>query len=162
MIHPELRTLLYDAAGKYLQAAELDRLRVVASSLQARLETYQALRDREITLFQPIADKLLEAFPSENPKLLERALKHWLAVMRYCAMAMLLDNPDFLEHRLLEWLTDIVKTHQMEAIESSLYELLQANLNHELSEPQMALVQPFLEQTRATLLGAEELSEILG
>jgi len=161
MMHPEIRTLLYDAEIAYLQTADLKRFKTVMASLKERVETYQYLRDRELEIFQPIADKLVEAFPGKSSKLLERALKHWLSVMRYCAMAMLLNNPEFLQHRLLEWLTDIVQVHEMEAIANYLCELLQFSLKQSLSAEQFALIEPFVEQAKATLLSSKTPSEVL-
>lgn len=160
MMHPHLRTLLYDSEISYLQTPQLKELRTQVVSLQERLGVYEHLRDREIAIFQPIADRLEQDFASENPKTLESALRHWLSVMRYCSMAMLLDNPEFLQHRLLEWLTDVVKAHQMEAIETHLYGLLQEQLSLVLSQPELAAIQPFLEQARATLLGSEEDTQV--
>jgi hypothetical protein len=161
MMHPEIRNLLYDAEIAYLQTSDLKRFKAVVASLQKRMETYQCLRDREIEIFQPIADQLIEAFPKENPRLIERALKHWLSVMRYCAMAMLLNNPEFLQHRLLEWLTDIVQVNQMSAIENYLCESLQFSLKHTLSAEQLLSIEPFLEQAKATLLESKSPSELL-
>jgi Phycobilisome protein len=160
MMHPDLRNLLYDAEIAYLQAADMTRFKTVVASLKERLEVYEYLRDREIEIFQPIADELLAAFPEENPKLLERALKHWLSIMRYCAMAMLINNPEYLQHRLLEWLTDIVQAYQMEAIETHLCKSLKASLQKGLSKPQFALVQPFIEQAQATLVSAKIPSKV--
>lgn len=162
MMHPEIRTLLYDAEIAYLQTSDLKRFKAVMASLKERMETYQCLRDREIEIFQPIADNLVEAFPGKSSKLLERALKHWLSVMRYCAMAMLLNNPEFLQHRLLEWLTDIVQVHEMEAIANHLCELLQFSLKQSLSAEQFVLIEPFLEQAKATLLSSKTPSAVLG
>jgi hypothetical protein len=162
MMHPDLRNLLYDAEIAYLQTSDLKRFRTVVASLQERLAIYECLRDREIEIFQAIADELVQAFPGENPKLLERALKHGLSVMRYCAMAMLINNPEYLQHRLLEWLTDVVKAYQMEAIENHFYELLQASLTQSLSQKQFAVLKPFLEQAKTTLTSTQIPSEVLG
>ncbi|MCU0535897.1 MAG: phycobilisome protein [Hydrococcus sp. Prado102] len=159
MMHPDLRNLLYDSEIAYLQAADMTRFRNVVASLQERLEVYEYLRDREIEIFQPIADGALAAFPDENPKMLERALKHWLSIMRYCAMAMLINNPEYLQHRLLEWLTDVVQAYQMEAIETYMCKSLKASLQKGLTKPQFALVQPFVEQAQATLVGAKTPSQ---
>jgi hypothetical protein len=162
MMHSDLRTLLYDSEIAYLQGQQIYLFKHRIDALKESLEVYERLRDREIAIFQPIADELLKAFPMENPKLIERALKHWLSIMRYCAMAMLLNNPEFLQHRLLEWLTDVVQAYQMEAIENHLYELLQASLKTVLSDQQFALIQPFLAQARTTLVSVKTPSKMMG
>ena len=77
-------------------------------------------------------------------------------------MAMLMNNPEFLQRRLLEWLVDLVQVHQMQAIEINLYQLLQAQLQEQLSDQNLALVQPFLAQTEDTLLGRTNLVQLPG
>lgn len=111
-MHPEIKTLLYEAEDHYLKPEEIDSFKYHASSLAQRLETYELLRDAELAIFQPVADQLLETFPQQQENL-KLALKHWLSVLRYSAMAMLMDNPEFLQLRLLESLTEGVQVHQM-------------------------------------------------
>lgn len=159
-MHLEIKTLLYEAEDHYLKPEEIKTFKHCASSLQERLETYELLRNQEAVIFQPIADQLLESFPQEKQETLERALKHWLSVLRYCAMSMLLNNQEFLQRRLLEWLTDLVRVHQTQAIEMALYQLLQIQLKELLAKQQLALLQPFLEQAETTLLRASALAQL--
>lgn len=137
---------------QYLQKSEMLQFRQHIDILRQRLVTYESLRNKEIEIFQAVANQLEADYPTESPQQLEKALKHWICVMRYCAMAMLLNNPEFLQHRLLEWLTDIVKAHQMQAIEQTLYEILHAQLASVLSPQQNELIKPFLQQAQQTLL----------
>ncbi|ACK65130.1 conserved hypothetical protein [Rippkaea orientalis PCC 8801] len=148
----DFEELFYQAEDHYLQAPEIDKVKTQVSLLGERLETYKLLRDQEIAIFQPIADSLLKAFPQETISLIEKAIKHWLCVMRYGAMAMLLNNPDFFRHRLLEWLTDIIHAHEMVTIEQHLYELLEVSLQEKLDGHQFQLIKPFLSQAQTTLL----------
>lgn len=161
-MHPEIKTLLYKAEEHYLKPEEIESFKNYASSLAQRLEVYELLRDQEVDIFQPVADQLLNAFPQEKQESLEIALKHWLSVLRYCAMATLVNNQEFLQRGLLEWLTDIVRVNQTQAIEKTLYELLLARLSQLLSSQQLALVQPFLAQAEATLLGTGDLAKLQG
>lgn len=159
-MYPEMRILLNEAEQHYLQPQEIETFKHHVLSIATRLEAYELLRDNEVALFQPVADRLLSAFPQEKQENLERGLKHWLLVMRYCAMAMLLNNPEFLQRSLLEWLTDMVQVHQTQAIEMTIYELLQVRLPEYLNSKHMALVQPFLAQAQETLLGTGKLAQL--
>ncbi len=150
-MHTDLEIVTRKAEQEYLQQPEIDALRQCVGSLQERLEIYQSLRDKEIEIFQPIAEQLLETYSQEDQKLIERALKHWLSAMRYCAMAMLLNNSGFLQHRLLEWLSPVASAHQMESINKTLYGFLLTNLGQILSKKQLTILQPFLEQARVNL-----------
>jgi hypothetical protein len=67
-------------------------------------------------------------------------------------MAMLLNHPDYLRHRLLEWLTDIVKVYQMQVIEEHIYDYLSQELSKILAQEQYELLQPFLMQSKNMLL----------
>lgn len=158
-MHPNIQTLLYGAEARYLKAGEIEAYRSYTSSLAKRLATYELLRDGEIKIFQPIADKLLATYPQEQHTV-ERSLKNWLSVVRYCAMAMLLDNPEFLQRRVLEWLTDTVQAYQTRAVDESLYKLLQAQMSQLLAEEHLALLQPFLAQAAATLLATPDLAQL--
>jgi len=159
-MHPEIKNLLYEAEDHYLMPAEINALKHSATSLQERLEVYEILRDQEAAIFQPIANQLLASFPTEKQETLERALRHWLSILRYCAIAMLLNNQEFLQTRLLEWLTELVQVHQTQAIEKTLYQLLQVQLKEVLSHKQLALVKPFLNQAEKTLLETGNLAQL--
>lgn len=154
-----IKTLLNQAEQTYLQPKEIETYKYHVLSMQARLEVYETLRDNELAIFQPIADALLADFAHEQPAI-ERSLKHWLSVLRYCAMATLLNNPEFLQHRLLEWLTDLVQVHQTQAIEMAIAQLLQTRLQELLSREQIALLQPFLIQAEATLFSTGSLAQL--
>jgi len=159
-MYPEIRALLYEAEQNYLQPKEIERFKYHVLSLTQRLEVYETLRENELAIFQPIANGLLAAFPHEQQTSWERALKHWVSVLRYGAMAMLLNNPEFLQRRLLEWLTDLVQVHQTQEMEMTLFQLLEARLPEFLSNEQMALLQPFLTQAQETLLGTGSLAQL--
>lgn len=157
-MHADLKALLYEAEDHYLSKGEIGEFQNHISSLTQRLETYELLRDRELDIFQPIADSLEQAFPHEQEVVLKRALKHWLLILRYSAMAMLMNNPNFLERRLLEWLTELARAHQTQPIDRQLHKLLSERLRSILSEEQMKLMHPFLEQIQATLLAEKTLA----
>lgn len=154
-MHSDIQAVLYEAEDHYLNNAELQLFKHHTNSLAQRLEIYERLREQEVEIFQPIADQLAEVFHEEDQHLLQEALKHWLAVLRCCAMAMLLKNPEFLEQRLLGWLTDVIQAHQMQSLENTVYQLLKTRLKEVLSAPQMDVFQPFLYQAQKTLLGSQ-------
>lgn len=146
-----LQSLIYDADERYLKSGEIDTFKSYTTSLSQRLETYELLRDKEIVIFQPVANALFASFPDQQQDL-ERCLKNWLAIMRYCSTSMLQNNPEFLERRLLEWLTDIVQVHKTQAIDSAIYKELQKQLPQILSDKQYLLLKPFLAQAAARLV----------
>ena len=152
-MHPEIEALLDQAENRFLKAEELTAFKRQAATLSQRLKIYEFLREKEESIFQPVANKLEETFPDEKQETLERSLKHWLLVLRYCAMAMLLNDQAFLEQRLLDWLSGIVEAHQTKKIEATICNLLQTRLKELLSEQARAILQPFLDQAQSILIG---------
>jgi hypothetical protein len=151
-MHPEIEVLLDQAENRFLKAEELVAFKRQAATLAQRLKIYEFLREKEVSIFQPVANKLQEAFPDEKQEILERSLKHWLLVLRYCAMAMLLNDRSFLEQRLLDWLAGLVEAHQTQKIELTICNLLQTRIEEILSEQARAILQPFLDQAQSILI----------
>ena len=152
-MHPEIEALLDQAENRFLKAEELTAFKRQAATLSQRLKIYEFLREKEESIFQPVANKLQETFPDEQQETLERSLKHWLLVLRYCAMAMLLNDQAFLEQRLLDWLSGIVEAHQTQKIEATICNLLQTRLKELLSKQARAILQPFLDQAQSIIIG---------
>ncbi|MEL4895261.1 phycobilisome protein [Crocosphaera sp. Alani8] len=157
----DFETLFYKAEDDYLESSDLQSLKQKALILQESLKIYQEIRDQELLIFQSVANSLLEEFPDENRQRLEQALQHWISVMRYGSMAMLLNNPDYLRHRLLEWLTDIIHAQKMVEIENYIFEKLMKELEEVLTIEQMVILTPFLQQARMILLETKPQCETL-
>lgn len=153
-MHPEIEALLDHAETRFLKNEELAIFKRYAATLAQRLKVYEFLRDKEVAIFQPIANQLQETFPQEKQENLERSLTHWLLALRHCAMAMLLNDSVFLKERLLDWLSGIVQAHQSQEIEATILKLLQARLKELLSEQALAILQPFLDQASTILVRA--------
>ncbi|BAQ64327.1 phycobilisome protein [Geminocystis sp. NIES-3709] len=157
-MYPELQALIHEAESQYLQAEDLDKLTKEISTLKDRLTAYRILRDQEISIFQDVADQVVKLLPEEKTKKIETTIRHWLLITRYCGMAMLLNNPEFLEHRLLEWLTDIVQAHESQSISDCIYALLVEKLTQVLPDEGLEQIQPFLAQANNYLTNATALS----
>jgi Phycobilisome protein len=147
-----LQSLIYAADDHYLSDADLDRFNKDVAALSQRIEAYEYLRDRELSILQPAVDYLTEEFRKTDAKLLERAVKHWLSILRCASMAMLLNNPEYLSSRLVEWLPDQVEVYQLRDIELALYRLVLVQLKSSVSPEQLALIKPYLEEAYAILL----------
>jgi Phycobilisome protein len=152
IMHPEIEALLDQAENRFLKGEELIAFKRQVATLSQRLKIYEFLREKEVSIFQPIANKLEETFPDAKEETLERSLKHWVLVLRYCAMAMLLNDRDFLEQRLLGWVSGIVEAHQTHKIEATVCNLLQTRLKELLSEQARAILQPFFDQAKSMII----------
>jgi len=148
----ELNELLVQAENRYLQTEELLGFKSYAETLAQRLKIYEFLRDREIVIFQPIADQIQTIFPQEKQERLEQILQQWILIFRHSAMAMLLNDSKYLQERVIDWLSGLVQAHNSQAIDTQVYQLLNARLNELLSSKALIFLQPFLEQVKTHLL----------
>ncbi|NET32551.1 MAG: phycobilisome protein [Cyanothece sp. SIO1E1] len=150
-MYPELEAILEQAEDQYLSRPQLESFGRNIASLAQRLKTYEFLRDQEIVIFQSIADQLQMTYAKEEQQILERVLKHGVLVLRHCAMAMLLNNPELLQLRLLGWLKGLAQTYQTQTFDVTLFQLLQTHLKELLPANQFALLEPLLSQVQAVL-----------
>jgi len=148
----ELNELLVQAENRYLRTEELLGFKSYAETLAQRLKIYEFLRDREIVIFQPIADQISIIFPQEKQERLEQVLQQWILILRHSAMAMLLNDSEYLQRRVLDWLSGLVQAHDTQSIDTQVYQLLNTRLNELLSTKALVFIQPFLEQVKSYLL----------
>lgn len=148
----DFERLFHRAEDHYLHPLEMISFRKHLGLLQKRLLTYHYLRDNEAMIFQSIADQLEGEFNDVPVSQLEQALVHWISVMRYAAMGMLLSNPEYFQYRLLEWLSDVVNAYELQPIETRLAAILTEHLQAALPEDDFALLQPFLTQAETAIL----------
>jgi hypothetical protein len=149
----DFERLFHRAEDHYLHPLEMISFKKHLGLLEQRLVAYRTLRDQEGLIFQAVADQLEAAYPDRPVTELENALLHWISILRYGSMAMLLSNPEYLQYRLLEWLGDMVKAQEQQDVESRLVELLTVQLQGVLSPEGFELLQPFLAQAEQTVLG---------
>ncbi|MEM9536244.1 MAG: phycobilisome protein [Cyanobacteria bacterium P01_A01_bin.3] len=148
----KLNLLFHAAEESYLQDSDLQTFETLIDSLEDRLNLYEKLRDMEEKLAQRLALNLQEGYPSEPPRRLQLALQNHVLIMRYCSMAMLIDDRDFLKYRLLEWLTEVVAAHDLQEIQNSLYRFMQKRLKKFLSSAERELIDPYLQLTKEMML----------
>lgn len=148
----KLNLLFHAAEENYLQDTDLHTYEALIENLEERLDLYEKLRGMEDKLVQRLALNLQEGYPSEPPRRLQLALQNHVLVMRYCAMAMLIDDRDFLKYRLLEWLTEVVAAHDLQEIQNSLDRFMQKRLKKFLSSSERELIEPYLQLAKEMML----------
>lgn len=153
-MNSQIEKLFENAESRYLKPEELDILNHYVSSLPERLEVYRRLRDEEISIMQHVADQLQAAFPQEKQETLERCLKNALLVMRYCAMSMLLDDESFVQERLLDWLSQTLAVYNSQAVDATLYRLLNQAISQAFTPAQINLIKPSLSLAQRALLSS--------
>ena len=149
---PKIQELINQAQDRYLITDELDLMESYISSLPDRLKLYKLIRDREINILQEVADQVPKEIPSVTVEDLEMGIQNLILVLRYCSMAMLLNDETFLKQRLLNWLEGIMSMRDMRRINETLYKLLNQGLRQHFSPNQLALLQPLITAAQVTLI----------
>lgn len=150
-MHPQLESLFDEAESRYLKPEELGILSQYVDSLPARLISYRALRECELEVMQRVADQLQAQFPDEKTEILERSIRNALLTLRYCAMGMLLNDENFVKHRLLNWLTGPMALYHNSTVNDILYRLLNQRLSETLGTQNMTLLSPYLAMAQTLL-----------
>jgi hypothetical protein len=148
----EIDALIYKAEAEYLTQKDLGIFKTQILYLSDRLKIYEQIRDRETEVFQHVVNQIAHNFPNEPESKVERAVKRWLMILRYCAMAMLSNDSQYLEQRILEWLPEQIAAYQMQELEQNLYGYLYKRLKKSLDNDQFSILQPYLEQSKNALL----------
>jgi Phycobilisome protein len=150
-MNAEIKAIIEQAHDRYLKADDLGSFQSYIASLPERLALYRLLRDREITILQFVATQAEAEMPKLEVKQIETSIKHLSLVLRYSAMAMLNQDTDLVNQRLLNWLGQVVSLQEIQSINQQLFPLLTKSLGKELSRPQLELISPFLSQAQASL-----------
>jgi len=135
---PKIQELINQAQDRYLATDELGLMESYVTSLPERLQLYKVIRDREIEFLQTVADQVAPELPSVTDEELEIGIKNLILVLRYCSMAMLLNDENFLKERLLGWLEGIMSMRDMRRLNEILYKLLNQVLRQNISPSQLA------------------------
>jgi Phycobilisome protein len=151
-MNTEIQLLIEQAQDRYLKSDDLAMLETYMRSLNERIALYRYLRDREIKVLQLVATELEAELPNVAISELEAGIKNMALVMRYCAMAMLLQDPNLISHRLMGWMKELNALQEMQQTNDTVYRLLIRVLQKDLSQAQLVLLQPLLDQAQTYLL----------
>jgi hypothetical protein len=147
-MNPLIEAAFDDAENRYLKPEELALMTQYTQSIPSRLETYRSLRDHEMEIVQWVADQLQAEMPIEPVENLERSLKNALLMLRCCAMALLLNDETYIQHRFLVWAQPMAEVYGSQVIDTTLYGLMNHRLNQVLGVDRMRLLTPLLENAQ--------------
>ena len=151
----QLQKLSQDAEGRYATDAELQFIQEYLGSYALRLQTYQRLHELETTIVQQVYEKMRSREPGIFLNNAEEVSVKWkrdtIRVLRYSAIALLLDDPETLRERLLYWMQSIMKAFGAQHSCQLTYEVMQAVVKQCLTPPQATLFCSILEVNRRVL-----------
>ncbi|MEB3355512.1 MAG: phycobilisome protein [Synechococcales bacterium] len=151
----QFQLLSQEAEGRYATDNELKFVTDYINSFPLRLQTYQKVHALESKIIQDAYAKM----EANHPKLLrvgsQDMRSKWkrdtLRVLRYSAIALLLDDPDLLQERFLFWFQTIMRAFGTQESCEVTYSLMQEVVKDHLSPIEAALFCPLLELNRVAL-----------
>ncbi len=152
----QLQKLSSQTEGRYATDAELGFVSEFGRSFYLRVQTYQRLQAMEAVIVQEVLTKIQFLEPSllhsnNNADLTAKWKRDTIRVLRYSAIAMLLNDPDSLRDRLLFWFRSVMKAFGAERSCSVTYAVMQEVVKRHLTETQANLFCPILEMNRQVL-----------
>jgi hypothetical protein len=151
----QLQKLSRDADGRYATDEELRFVVEYLKTYSLRLQTYQRLQEVEATIVQQVYSKMRTLDPTVFLHGEEDISGKWkrdtIRVMRYSAIAMLLNDPDTLCERLLFWFQTIMKAFGAQRSCRLTYEVMQEIVRKHLTPDQAGVFCPILEVNRQLL-----------
>ncbi|MCJ2541709.1 phycobilisome protein [Thermostichus vulcanus] len=148
--------LLQNAEGRYLHPNELKSLHDYVEGIPKRVRIYQVLQSKESELL----DRVIEKFQPMLPNLTrrhgvlawERCRRDLSMVWRYCCMAMLLNDEDYLRDKLLYWLETILKSFKMRDECKPAYKLMLDSLPYVFGSEESEMIRPYLILAKTMLV----------
>jgi hypothetical protein len=148
----QLKHLSLEAEGRYASDAELQFMADYIQSFNLRVQTYQKLQELETTLLQQTYIKMKSIDPTFFVYNKEDASLNWkrdtTLGLRYAAIAVLTNDPEQLQDRLLFWFQTIIRAFGLERSYNATYQTLQEVVKQHLTPPQSSLICPWLELIR--------------
>lgn len=159
----QIQDIFSSAEGRYLSTAEQGVLREYAQGLEARLVAMAEISAKESSIVEQTVKEVFRAYPDIEKKYknaMQTCIRDETMVLRYTALAMVRNDPQFLNDSLLTWLATILKgvgfaPHFIE----DTYKTMALVAGRELSPATAKLLHPFVLQCASVLSGKDSSKE---
>lgn len=151
----QLEELSFVADGRYATDAELQFIADYVASFELRVQTYLKLQELESTLVQQAYVKIRSIDPLlfhyNNADFSGKWRQDTIRVLRYVAVAILINDSKTLRLRFLLWFRTVMRAFAAQQNCDVTYQVLQVIVRQHLTPAQANLVCPILELTRSIL-----------
>lgn len=151
----QIQRLSQTTEGRYATDEELRFLAEYARSFELRVQTYQKLQASEAAIVQQVLAKMRAIDPTLLRNGSEDVTAKWkrdtLRVLRYSAVAMLLDDSETLRERFLFWFQTIMRAFNAQKSCGVTYTVMQDVVKQVLTPNEANLILPILEVNRRML-----------
>jgi hypothetical protein len=145
----QLSHLSLEAEGRYATASELAFLKDYLQSTSLRINAYRKIQRSEKQIISEIGQRC----KTVNPEIFYRGGKDVsktcerdrVLILRHSATAVLINDTEYLQNRLLYWMKTIVTSFQEQKNAGLTYEIMSQIVSNYLSEDEALLFEPIWE-----------------
>ncbi len=151
----QMQRLTATAEGRYATDEELRFLPEYRRSYELRMQTYQQIQKSEAAilkqLFAEVTQQAPDLFPMDQPDRLRHCQQDVRQTLRYCAVAVLVNDMDVFRERYLLWLQTSMRALDKQRENALIYSVAPATVRQVLAEPQAQLLLPLLQEVHLML-----------
>ncbi len=146
-----INNIILGSDSRYLTREEVDELAEYMTSFQARLETVQLIEENEDSAVRFCIDNTRKRYPNfdkYHASAWAKAFRDVQLTTRFMAQAMLIDEINILEDKLLFWLRTILSgLNFTPEFNRDTYTFLKQGFRQSLPPDHFARFEPFLDRT---------------
>lgn len=151
----QLEHLSIATDGRYATDRELMFLQTYLKSARTRFSAYQHLQKAEVAIVNQVYQKIKETDPtlltSGSMDMSAKWKRDTVRVIRYAAVALLLDDAETYRERFLMWFQTIMQSFRAERSCDVTYTIMQDVVRQHLPPQEAELFLPILELSRSML-----------
>jgi hypothetical protein len=152
----QLNTLNRQTEGRYASDIELQFMTDYAASYSLRLTTYRKIQAAEAQIVEQVKACIQQIEPGlpvySNPEISAKCQRDMMFVLRYAAIALLINDTSIYQERVLLWLQTIMRGFKEHQRHSELtYRVMQDVVKQFLQPAEADLFTPILELARLAL-----------
>ncbi|WOD40701.1 phycobilisome protein [Nodosilinea sp. E11] len=151
----KVEALVHATDGRYASDQELMFFQSYLSSVGPRLRAYQKIQKAEQQIIAQVMAKLNAQKPSiflvGGQDLTAKWQRDTVRVLRYSAIALLLDDPERFKEGLLMWFQTIMRAFGAQESCNLTYTAMQEVIAQHLNTEELRMFLPILELSRVTL-----------
>jgi hypothetical protein len=150
-----LERLSVEVDGRYATSEELDFLKSYFQTFKYRISAYQKIQKNESAIMNQIQENLEKMNPNifiqGSVNLKSKWRSDTIRVLRYSAMALLIDDPEYLRQRLLIWFSTILQAFKVKDLTQLTCQTMSDVIKNYLTPEENNLFLPLIELNSNTL-----------
>jgi hypothetical protein len=150
-INSQIEEIISRGEGRYLSATELQPIKQYVQTFTARAKTYQILQEKSEVLVRHALKKFMVQHPDIMQKHGKRCHYDMTMLLRYVGIAILRNDPRFLNDALVLWQANILTAYQKQKACHVAYRYLQEAVKEHLPSQAEQMIDPYIEMMMQAL-----------